>query len=39
MTSQIPVIGIDVAKESLSLCDTQSGEVFELANDRRTIKA
>ncbi|WP_313485187.1 IS110 family transposase [Stutzerimonas kunmingensis] len=39
MTSQVPVIGIDVAKESLSLCDTRSGEVFELANDVRTIKA
>ena len=39
MTSQVAVIGIDVAKETLSLCDTRSGEVFELANDRRTIKA
>jgi transposase len=39
MTSQVPVIGIDVAKESLSLCDTRSGEVFELVNDVRTIKA
>lgn len=38
MTSQV-VIGIDVAKQSLSLCNAQSGEVFELANDVRTIKA
>src|SRR5690606_15368300 len=39
MTSQVAVIGIDVAKETLSICDTRSGEVFELTNDRRTIKA
>ncbi|MBO3278318.1 IS110 family RNA-guided transposase [Pseudomonas schmalbachii] len=39
MTSQTPVIGIDVAKESLSLCHAQSGEVFELPNDSRSIKA
>lgn len=37
MTSQAPVIGIDVAKESLSLCQAPSGEVFELANDARSI--
>lgn len=39
MTSQAPVIGIDVAKESLSLCYAQSGEVSELPNDSRSIKA
>lgn len=39
MTSQVTVIGIDVAKETLSICDTRSGKVFELANENRTIKS
>ncbi len=39
MTSQVTVIGIDVAKETLSLCDARTGEVFELPNEARAIKA
>lgn len=39
MTSQAPVIGIDVAKDSLSLCNAQSAEVFELENQVRPITA
>lgn len=39
MTSQAPVIGIDVGKDSLSLCHAHSGEVAELANETREIKA
>ncbi|KWR78141.1 IS110 family transposase [Pseudomonas sp. PI1] len=39
MTSQVTVIGIDVAKETLSLCDARTGEVFELPNEASAIKA
>jgi transposase len=38
MTSQVAVIGIDVAKDSLSICDTRTGEVFELLNESRSVK-
>lgn len=39
MASQVAVIGIDVAKDSLSVCDTRTGEVFELCNEAVPIKA
>lgn len=38
MTSQVAVIGIDVAKDSLSICDARTGEVLELSNESRPIK-
>ncbi|WP_427143997.1 IS110 family transposase [Pseudomonas nitroreducens] len=39
MTSQAPVIGIDVGKDSLSLCHAHSDKVTELPNEARAIKA
>ncbi|MDF3864151.1 transposase [Pseudomonas denitrificans (nom. rej.)] len=39
MTSQFAVIGIDVAKDSLSICDARTGEVFELFNESRSVKS
>lgn len=39
MTSLMSVIGIDVAKDSLSLFQTDSGQATEIANDTRSIKA
>lgn len=39
MTSQVLVIGIDVGKASLSLYHEHSGEVAELPNEARAIKA
>ncbi|MBD9680852.1 transposase [Pseudomonas sp. PDM18] len=38
MTSQVAVIGIDVAKDSLSVCDARTGEVFELRNEACSIR-
>lgn len=38
MTSPMPVIGIDVAKDSLSLFRADSGQVSEISNDTRSIK-
>lgn len=37
MTSPMPVIGIDVAKDSLSLFHADSGQAAELSNDTRSI--
>lgn len=37
MTSQVRVIGIDVAKDSLSVCDAQTNEVVELPNTVQSI--
>lgn len=37
MTSQVRVIGIDVAKDSLSVCDAQTNEVVELPNTAQSI--
>jgi transposase len=38
MTSSEAIIGIDVAKDTLSLCYGDSGELRELANNARAIK-
>ena len=38
MTSTMPVIGIDVAKDFLSLFRIDSGQATEIANDTRSIK-
>lgn len=38
MTSPMPVIGIDVAKDSLSIFRADSGQVSEISNDTRSIK-
>jgi len=38
MTSQIAVIGVDVAKDSLSICRAPTGEVLELPNESRSIR-
>lgn len=38
MTSPMPVIGIDVAKDFLSLFRIDSGQATEIANDTRSIK-
>ena len=38
MTSPHPVIGIDVAKDSLSLFRVDSGQASEIPNDTRSIK-
>ncbi|SDF38619.1 hypothetical protein SAMN05216381_4221, partial [Pseudomonas seleniipraecipitans] len=36
MTSPTPVIGIDVAKDSLSLFCAASGQAIEIGNDTRS---
>lgn len=38
MTSQAQVIGIDVAKDSLSVCDAQTGEVVDIPNTTQSIR-